>query len=57
MKNIFHAISNANSVVQHVINIKNGTIKHVNMNVRTIASAKKIIFGILTYVFARIANI
>ena len=57
MKNIFHAIENANSVVQHVIKIKNETIKHVNMNVRNIANAKKIIFGILTYVFVRIANI
>ena len=43
-------IENANSIVQHVIQIKNGTIKHVNVNVKIIVSAKNIIGGILTHV-------
>ena len=29
-----HVIVNANSVVQHVIHIKNGIIKHANVNVK-----------------------
>ena len=33
-ENMFHVIVNANSVVQHVIQIKNGLIKHVNVNVQ-----------------------
>ena len=47
----------ANSIVQHVIQIKNGIIKHVNMNVKIIVSAKKIIVGILIHVFVRIVSI
>ena len=31
MTDIFHVIVNANSIVQHVIQIKNGIIKHVNV--------------------------
>ena len=34
-------IANVNSIVQHVIQIKNGIIKHVNMNVKIMVSAKK----------------
>ena len=56
-ENIFHVMVKANSIVQHVIQIKNGIIKHVNMNVKISASAKKIIVGMLTHVFVRIANI
>ena len=44
---------NANSILKHVIRIKNGIIKHVNMNVRIIISEKKIIVGILAHVFVR----
>ena len=43
------------SIVQHLIQIKNGTIKHVNVNI--IVTAKKIIVAILGHVFARIAII
>ena len=50
-------IVNANSIVQYVIQIKNGIIKHVNVNIKIIISAKKIIAGILAHVFVRIANI
>ena len=49
-------ILNANSIVQHVIQIKNGVTKHVNGNVKIIKSAEKIIVEILVHVFARIAN-
>ena len=50
-------VLNANSIVQHVIQIENGIIKHVNVNVKIIISAKKIIAGILAHVFVRIGNI
>ena len=39
--NIFRVIANANLILQHVIQINNGIIKHVNVNVKTIISAKK----------------
>ena len=54
-QNIFHVIANANSIVQHVIQIKNGIKKHVNVNVKIIVSAKKNVAGILAHVFVRIA--
>ena len=48
---MFHVIVNANSIEKHVIQIKNGIIKHVNVNVRIIVSAKKnIVGGILVYI-------
>ena len=50
-------IVNANSIVQHVIQIINEIIKHANVNVKNIVSAKKIIVGILAHVFVRIASI
>ena len=34
-------VVNANSIVQHVIQIKNGITKHVNVNVKVIVHAKK----------------
>ena len=46
-QNIFHVIVNANSVVQHVIQIKNGIIDYVNVNVKIVVSIKKNIVGIL----------
>ena len=50
---------NSNSIVQHVIQIENGIIiiKHENVNVKTITSAKKIIVGILSHAFVRTGNI
>ena len=56
-QNIFHVIVNANSIVQNVIQIKNGIKKHANKNVKIIISAKKVIVGLLAHVFVRIANI
>ena len=50
-------IVNANSIVQHVIHIKNGTMKHVNVNVKIIISAKKIIVGLLAHAFVRKVSI
>ena len=35
-------IANANAIVKHVIQIKNGKIKHVNMNVKFMVSAKRL---------------
>ena len=46
-------IANANSIVQHVIQIKKRIIKHVNVNVKVTINAKKILVGILTHVFVR----
>ena len=48
---------NANSIAQHVIQIKNGIIKYVNVNVKIIISATNIIVGNLAGVFVRIASI
>ena len=53
-------ILNANTIVQHTIRFKKGIIKHVehvNVNVKIIVSAKKIIVGILTRVFRRVVSI
>ena len=56
-QNIFHVIVNANSTGQYVIQIKNGIITHVNVNVKIIVSVKTIIVGILAYVFVRLVSI
>ena len=42
-QNKFHVIVNADSIVQYVIQIENGIIKHVNVNVKIIICVKKII--------------
>ena len=47
-------IVNANLIVQHVVPIKNGIMTNVNMSVKSIARANKIITGILTHLFVRI---
>ena len=52
-QNIFHVTVNANSIVEYRIQIKNGMIKHANVNVKIIVRAKKIIVGIL---FVRIVS-
>ena len=43
--------------MHHVIQIKNRTIKHVNVNVKIIVSEKKIVIGILAHVFMRMESI
>ena len=50
-------IVNTNSTGQYVIQIKNGIITHVNVNVKIIVSVKTIIVGILAYVFVRLVSI
>ena len=50
-------ILNANSIVQHLIQSKNGIIKHFNVNSKSIISVKKIIVGAIAHVFVKIANI
>ena len=52
-----HVIANANSIVQHVIQIKNVLIKHVNMSKKIIERIKKIIIRILVHVFVRMESI
>ena len=59
-QNIFGMIVNANSIVQDVIQNKNGIRKHVNVNVKVIVGKiiyKKIIVGLLAHVFLRIESI
>ena len=56
-QNIFHLIVNVNSIVQYAVQIQNGVVKHANVNVKVIASAKKITIGILAHVFVRIVSI
>ena len=50
-------IVNANSIVQHVIQTKNGIIRHVNVNVKITVSAENILVETLAHVFVRIASI
>ena len=40
-KNIFDVIANSNSKVQHVIQVKNGITKHVNVSVKIYCKCKK----------------
>ena len=54
---MFHMVSNANSIVQHVIQIKNGKTKHVNVSAKIIVCPQKIIVGILAHVFDIIESI
>ena len=49
-------ILNANSILQHVIQTKNGIMKHFNVRVTIIVSAKKIMVEILAHIFVRNAN-
>ena len=46
---IFHAIINANSIVQHVIQIKNGIM--CNVRVKSMASTKRIMIVILACIY------
>ena len=56
-RNIFHVIVNANSIAQNVIQIKNGKMKHKNVNAKITISAINIIVGNLVHAFVRIASI
>ena len=48
---------NANSIVQHDIQMKNGIMINVRASVKSIVRTKKILVGILAHVFMRIAGI
>lgn len=52
---MFHVVESANSIVQHVILIKNGVVINVNVGVKSISRAKNI--GILTHAFVSIVSI
>ena len=54
---MFHVIVNANSIVQHVIQIKNEIMVNINVSVKSILCAKKILVRILAQVFVRIVGI
>ena len=56
-QNKIHVIVNAKLIVQHVIQIKNGIMKHINESVKIIVNAKKIIVGILADVFMTMVSI
>ena len=46
MKTVFSVIVNADSLLKHIKQIKNGTIKHINVILEIIVSAKVIIVGV-----------
>ena len=50
-------ILNENSIVQHVIQIKNGIMINVNVSVKSIMRVRKIVVGILAHVFARVVGV
>ena len=54
---MLHGIVNANSIVQHAIQIKNEITKHVKVNTKLIIRVKNIIAGILSHVFLTIVCI
>ena len=55
-QNLFVVIANVNSILKHVIEIKNRIIRYINVNVKFIVAAKKLIVDILAHVFERIAS-
>ena len=50
-------IANVNSILQHVIQIKNGIIIHASASVKSITRAKNMIIWMLAHVFVRIVGI
>ena len=55
--NVFHVIVNAKSIVQHIIQIKNGIIINFHASVKVIIREKFFIVGILPHVFVKRASI
>ena len=53
VKAMFQMLVNVNSIAEYVIQIKNGVIKQVNVEVKVIVSAEKVMVGILAHVFER----
>ena len=50
---IFYAILNENSIVQHLIQIKNGITTNISGSVKCTVRVKKIMVGILAHVSVR----
>ena len=50
-------VLNVNSIVQHVIQIKNGIMRNVNVSVKGTGRVRKVIVGILAHVLVRIVSI
>ena len=57
MVNMFHVIVSTNSIVQLVIQIKNGIMINSSASIKSIVRAKKIIVRFLAHVYVRKANI
>ena len=53
----YHVNVNVNSIKENVIQINDGITINVNVSVKNILYVKKIMFGILTYVFMKMENI
>ena len=54
---MFRVIVNESLMLKHVIHIKKGVMKHVNVSVKIILSAKMITIKILAHVFVKMVNI
>ena len=50
-------ILNENSIEHYIVQIQRVITKHVNVNVKTIKQAKKIIVGVIVHVFVRMVII
>ena len=55
-QNKFHAIANANSILELAIQIKKGIIDYVNVSVKILVNAENVIVGILANVFVRMIS-
>ena len=54
---IFYVIENSNSIVLHVIHIRNGVMINVNVRVKSIAREENINVGMLAHVFVSTVSI
>ena len=55
-ENTYHAKVNVNLMVQNVIQIKSGIMINIDVSVKNIIDVKKIIFGILLHIVAKMIN-
>ena len=56
LQSILYVIVKGNLILQHVIQIKNGILKHNNVSVKIILRTEKNIIGILAHIFIRIVS-
>ena len=56
-QNIYHANVNVNLMVENVIQIKKGAMINIDASLKNIIYVKKIIFGILLHVVAKMVSI